>query len=64
MDSPTTMTVNCTPFLTLFPLRRPAKDIVVKMDYLCDGVETGMQLNEFSTFTPRQLLFPQFADRD
>ena len=24
---PTTMTVNWTPFLTLFPLRRPAKDM-------------------------------------
>ena len=25
---PTTMTVNWTPFLTLFPLRRPANDMV------------------------------------
>lgn len=29
MDEPTTMRVNWTPFLTLFPLRLPAKDILV-----------------------------------
>lgn len=27
-DVPTTMTVNWTPFLTLFPLRRPANDMM------------------------------------
>ena len=30
---PTTMTVNCTPFLTLFPRRLPAKDMALLVCY-------------------------------
>lgn len=35
-DAPTTMTVNWTPFLTLFPLRLPAKDMAGTTGLLYD----------------------------
>lgn len=37
IDIPTTITVNWTPFLTLFPLRLPANDIFC-VENNCEGV--------------------------